>query len=218
MLKASSTDIQLGIRLIIIRFKKERLATPPIAHWLLDILQMCVLHCTQEFLVAINDMEVLETFREVLTNRYDDVVCLKLSTLLKSWHEQFNFAYPDSDFKRTCEVESTRGKPTNLHWFPNRNIAKEEDPEKQANMTLQLVEADLRFWEDIVQHTGLSQESLQGLRKVQFDVHQTIRNLERKPGTVSSRTGDHGSALRSDAFQFEGGNRGPDRQSAQLAA
>ncbi|VDN09318.1 unnamed protein product [Dibothriocephalus latus] len=226
MLRVSSADIQRFINLIMKRFKREGSEDPRIAHWLLNILQMCAVHCTETFMAKLNDQETLEPFREALIdqtyiNRYDEVVRLKLFTLLQFWYDKYKGFFPESAMIKMYDDVCFGGKtlrlnPVNLHWFPNRNIMNErlddifyDIPDigdellarskkifsyfifprthtvHQANMFLQQVEADLLFWEDVVQHADLPDDSLKriatagvNLRKVKSDIEQIIENIK----------------------------------------
>ncbi|VDN09772.1 unnamed protein product [Dibothriocephalus latus] len=241
MLQASSDDIQTTVDGIIKRFKREGSNNPRIAHWLLNILQMCTVHCTETFLEELNDEDMLRPLcralcKEKYMKHYDEVVRLKLFTLLKSWHEKYQEFLPDSAFTETYERvfrdrDQTRLQPLNLHWFPNRNIinqtldsftydlgnvgkelldrgnktfedlkllcadpkhhnlehaeADAQDLLNTAHMTLTQVEANVRFWEDIVQHADIDDISLRAigasgykLRKLKYDVEQIIENIK----------------------------------------
>ncbi|VDN09489.1 unnamed protein product [Dibothriocephalus latus] len=135
MLQAVSHDIRQSIELIINCFKEEGSKDQRMAHWLLNILQMCAVHCTDKFIVTLNDQAVLSPFRKVLTDQSystqcDGVVRLKLFTLLKAWHEQYKEFFPESAFKKIYEDvyyggEQSVLQPVNLHWFPNRTIVNE---------------------------------------------------------------------------------------------
>ncbi|VDL93460.1 unnamed protein product [Schistocephalus solidus] len=89
-----------------------------------------------------------------------------------------------------------------------------------AHTILRQVEADLRFWEDIVHHVDIPDESLPGIvaigdniRKVKPDVEQILETLK-TAGHSSSRSVDEGFGLETDALILEGGYQSPESQSA----
>ncbi|KAL7058540.1 hypothetical protein AAHC03_016549 [Spirometra sp. Aus1] len=218
------------------------------AHWLLNILQMCVLHCTDRFVEELNRQDVLQPFCETLTlrkyiERYNEVVRLKLFTLLKSWHELYKDIWPNCAFTKAYEAVLFGGelsplKPTNFHWLPNRNIVDENvdsslyDLDKVARELLERnnkslsklralseeaersgvkntrkipgdrqntayeaawrIDADLRFWEDIVKNADIPTESIQDIFTIGDKFRETkeaIRQIAERlkvAGTLSS--------------------------------
>ncbi|VDN19298.1 unnamed protein product [Dibothriocephalus latus] len=123
------------------------------------------------------------------------------------------------------------------------NATKPQDLLNRARMTLSKVEADLKFWDDIVQHAVIPTESLQDiaaagdkLRKVKSEVEQIIESLKIKKFLNQpifdtylhpslrfyknskiplSRSVGQGSGLLIDALPLDGGDLDLDHQPVQ---
>ncbi|BHF76195.1 hypothetical protein SprV_0501929300 [Sparganum proliferum] len=281
ILQTSPNEIGQTIKPIIQRFRKEGSGNPQLAHWLLNILQMCVLHCTDKFVEELNRQDFLQPFSETLTlskyiGRYNEVVRLKLFTLLKSWHELYKDIWPNCAFTKVYEAVHYGGepsplKPTNFHWLPNRNIVDENvdsslyDLDKIAKELLERnnkslselralceeaerpgvkntreipgnlqntayeaawrVDADLRFWEDIVKNADIPTESIQDiftigdkLRETKEAIRQNAERLKVAGNLASGRFGEDHTETQVRQGLRAGGVRSSERGFHQPAA